>query len=380
MRAFEVQGVDAELPAELARLRPSWMLVYATEEMAPSAPLRQLAQCHPDVPLFGATSFQGVFTPSGFSRGMAVLVGEPGDGLRAHSAASTCGESDARQCARRAAGEVAHALGGPPRVILMHATPGHEEAILAGVRDALGQDVPVYGGSAADDSVAGRWGVFDGGRVIREGFVLAGFDAAQGVRGAFLAGYLPTGHGGRVTRAEGRVVHEIDNRPAAEVHDEWSGGRIRDVIASGGGTVLGATTMAPVARVVGETLGMPRRLISHPHEVHSDGALAFFSEFERGDEITLMTCTDEQLITRMGRTATRALGGSKARLRGGLFVYCGGSLGEILPRAAEISEQFAATVGPVPFVGVATFGEQGCFFERRQSRHGNLMCSTVLFE
>jgi hypothetical protein len=31
-------------------------------------------------------------------------------------------------------------------------------------------------------------------------------------------------------------------------------------------------------------------------------------------------------------------------------------------------------------VGVATFGEQGCFVgKRKANRHGNLMCSAVLF-
>jgi len=66
---------------------------------------------------------------------------------------------------------------------------------------------------------------------------------------------------------------------------------------------------------------------------------------------------------------------------GGLFVYCGGSLVVILDRASEISREFTKGAGDIPFVGVATFGEQGCFVgKRKANRHGNLMCSVVLFD
>ena len=69
----------------------------------------------------------------------------------------------AREAARRA---VRHALAetpkslGEPDAVFLSATPGAEEAVLAGIADELGRDVPVMGGSAADQgSLDGSWWV-----------------------------------------------------------------------------------------------------------------------------------------------------------------------------------------------------------------------------
>ena len=42
---------------------------------------------------------------------------------------------------------------------------------------------------------------------------------------------------------------------------------------------------------------------------------------------------------------------------------------------------YAQATDGAPFIGAATFGEQGCFMGRtRQNRHGNLMSSVVIFD
>jgi hypothetical protein len=200
------------------------------------------------------------------------------------------------------------------------------------------------------------------------------------MRGAFMGGYLPTDHAGTVTRADGRVVLEIDRRPAAAVYNDWTGGVIAEELQAGGNVLL-KTNLYPVGRVIGESLGMPTRLLSHPCEVvGKTQSLKFFTEFETGDQITLMTATKGPLVKRMSRAVDRALAGQQARLLGGMFVYCGGCLGVVLDQANTIAKNFAAEVDDIPFVGIATFGEQGCLTGRRNlNRHGNLMCSTLLF-
>jgi hypothetical protein len=195
-----------------------------------------------------------------------------------------------------------------------------------------------------------------------------------------LGGFLPTSHSGRVTKSQGRTVLEIDGRPAAVVYNEWTGGIIADELANGG-VVLLKTNLQPVGRVVDESVGVPMRVLCHPHEVKGS-ALTFFAEIPAGEEITLMLGSQTQLMSRMGKVIERAVGGRGAlSLKGGLFVYCGGSLGVILDRASEISREFKKGAGDIPVVGVATFGEQGCFVgKRKANRHGNLMCSVVLFD
>ncbi len=51
----------------------------------------------------------------------------------------------------------------------------------------------------------------------------------------------------------------------------------------------------------------------------------------------------------------------------------------LAPPRVKIQNPFAAELDGVPFVGIATFGEQGTFINKAESWHGNLMCSAVLF-
>jgi hypothetical protein len=264
-------------------------------------------------------------------------------------------------------------------MLLLHATPGFEEAILAGVRDAFGNEIPVYGGSAAGDDLSGDWLVFADGAVCSEGFLLIGLSGQQPPSGGFLGGYLPTEHTGKVTRAEGRVVYAIDGRPAADVYNEWVGGAIEAELENGG-SIMSKTNLLPLGRTMGKTLSMPRRLLAHPKDVVAGArALTLFAGFTPGDHITLMTSTRGPLVSRVRRAVQRARGSEGGTPRGALLIYCAGCLGTMLDQADRIAEEFNAELGGAPFVGIATFGEQGTFFDKGESLHGNLMCSALLF-
>jgi len=360
---------------------PSFVMAYATVDFPLLNLVESLRRTFPHTPIFGCTSYEGVFTREGFFRGAALLAGEPGDGLHVTAVAHRATAYDAREKARAACCELVAQLKGKPSLVLMHATPGFEERIVEGVESAIGRDVAIFGGSAADDSVAGDWHVFAGTTVVDQGFALAVFSSPEPVYGGFLGGFLPTPHSGRVTKSYGRRVLEIDGRPAALVYNEWTGGIIADELKDGG-VVLVKTNLQPLGRVVDESLGVPMRVLCHPHEV-TGSALSFFAEIPTGEQLTLMLGSQTQLLSRMGKVIERAVGGQRTglSLKGGFFVYCGGSLGVILDRAAEISREFTKGAGDIPFVGVATFGEQGCFVgKRKANRHGNLMCSVVLFD
>jgi hypothetical protein len=358
---------------------PSFVIVYAAQDAPVADIAAELWRRHPRVPIFGTTSHQGVFTSEGFGRGAALLVGQEGDGMRMADVFEEVGPGQAADAAARGCREITQQLGGEPAALLLHATPGCEESVLAGIRSALGTKVPVFGGSAADDEVRGQWQFVGKGRASSRGFVLAGIATAASVRGAFLGGYLPTGHVGMVTRAHGRDVYEIDGRPAALVYDDWTCGLITDE-AHHGGSVLEKTSLWPVARVVKERLVMPQRLLSQPHRVISPSkGLSFFSDLIEGDEIMLMTSTRDPLIKRVQSAVSRARQKQDAP-RGGLLLYSGGCLSVGRSEATRIAAEFRAASGDVPFIGLATFGEQGCFFEKGQSHHGNLMCAGVIFE
>ena len=294
------------------------MLAYATVDV----PLQE-ALAAPGAPLtFGATSFQGVFTPKGFRRGFHGLAATEEDGVRAAARLVRTDGAGARAATREAVKSLLAELGGRARAILVHATPGFEERVLEGLAEVdAAAGVPVFGGSAADDDLSGKWSVFLGREVVSEGVLLVAFASDRDVKGAFVSGYFGTKRSGRVTRAEGRTVYAIDDRPAAEVLDEWMGGALAAARAEGG-IVLAETTLSPVGRVVDRTHGVTRYLLSHPHLVNaSDGAVSFFTDMSNGDEVELMMATRGSLMDRVDHVVRRARRGAKTALAGGVLIY-----------------------------------------------------------
>ncbi len=273
------------------------MLVYATVDADLDAVRSRFRGSSTQV--FGATSFQGVFTPLGFRRGAWGLGWEAGDGIRvAHELVAT-DATHARMQVEAAVRRLQRSLGRRPDAALVHATPGFEERVLEGMAAAgWGEGVMVYGGSAADDDLGGNWKVFDANAELSEGVLIVAMACDRPVYGDFVSGYFGTKRTGRITRCEGRTVYTIDHRPAAEVLDGWMDGALGDVRRTGG-VVLAETTLSPIGRVVDRTHRVPRYLLSHPHVVHADTqAVSFFTDMAVGDELELMMASRGSLLAR----------------------------------------------------------------------------------
>jgi hypothetical protein len=196
---------------------------------------------------------------------------------------------------------------------------------------------------------------------------------------AFHSGYSPTDIAGKATRADGRVLYEIDGRPAAGVYNQWTGGAITDAL--GGGNVLASTTLFPLGRKVGELGGVPYYQLSHPDGVTNEGALTLFSDIAEGEELVLMTGSVDTLVTRAGRVAESARTAAdtpQAKISGALVVYCAGCMLTVQDRMNDVVDILNASLDGAPFLGTFTFGEQGCFVGG-ENRHGNLMISVVTF-
>ncbi len=339
----------------------------------------------PTARIHGATSCLGAMTDEGLhsddGHGAAALGfvdpdGAFGVGLRAKggdpSGAATAAVADALADAGRP-GEV-------PAAVFVTGAPGDEEEVLRGIEAAIGRGVPILGGSAADNDVSGRWSVFDRERSAPDAVVVTALFPSSEVAFAFHSGYEPTGHVGRVTRASGRTLHEIDGRPAARVYSEWIGGALDDTLASGG-NVLARTSLHPLGRVAGTLRGTTYYQLSHPDAVTPEAALTLFTDVAVGEELVLMEGTPDSLVERAGRVARSALRTydlDADRIAGGLVVYCAGCMLTVRPRMDEVVAGLRAALPGRPFLGSFTFGEQGCF-PGGENRHGNLMISVLLF-
>lgn len=367
---------------------PSLVLLSTTADYDLPVVQRTLAELAGDVAFLGGTSCGGVMTDEGFfgadGRALALFaLSDPGGEYGVGAAALGDSPREAARLAVKTALADAGREGELPSAIWMVTTPGGEEQVVLGVADVVGEEVPLVGGSAADNTIGGNWrqivraGVLKGHVCVVALFPSAGVDLPI----SFHSGYDPGDHTGVVTRADKRIIYEIDGRPAALVYNEWTGGAITEAVENGGGEILSKTSLFPLGRHVLDVSGVPYFVLSHPERVFADGSMRLFTDIAVGDSLVCMLGTVDNLVARAGNVAQAALNAanvSPERVRGALVIFCGGAFLAVRDRIDEVHKNLRLALGQVPFLVSFTFGEQGRIANVR-NRHGNLMVATLAF-
>ena len=258
----------------------------------------------------------------------------------------------------------------------MTAAPGCEEEIIDGIQSLFGFEVPIIGGSSADEQIQGAWRQVANDRVESDSVVLTTMFPSVETVFAFHSGHEPTDSRGTVTRASGRVLYEIDGRPAAEVYEEWIG---RDLNAQDGGAILSQTTTVPFGRLVGAIGGVDSFVLVHPATISEDGAIRTFAELRAGDTLVLMRGTRRSLVTRAGRVVHLSLHdveGGATGISGAIVFFCAGCYLTVGDAMGDVVKGVRSALDGRPFLGAFTYGEQGCLPDG-QNHHGNLMISVL---
>lgn len=358
---------------------PSLLLVYFTQAHD-AVVLRHVLQTRfPNARLMGCSSCAGILTQAGYHAqgGWSLAVAALYDDRGAYGVAGQAGgEPDVRQLLRAAIADGGRP-GELPQLILLHASPGLEERMLAGIEAEFGTTVPVVGGSAADDGVTGEWQLcWDQGESA-QGCVLAVLYPDCQLAFQFHSGYVPTEQHGIITGLDGREVLTIDHEPAARVYGRWTARQTPWQV----GPILKESTLAPLARRVGMLDEVPYYKLSHPEAVTEREGLRLFTETRLGERLQLMYSSQEGLLQRsLNAVRIEPEYGMASNLQpiGALVVFCAGcrlALGEGLN---DVVAQFRSRLGDIPFITPFTFGEQGRL-PHGELAHGNLMVSSVIF-
>ena len=349
--------------------------------------LRDGLQLPADTALHGATSCNGIISHDNSTLGQPQGAGlfaiweEDGD----FGSAARPLDDDPRARAHEAAHaalEMADRPGEVPDLVWLSVTPGQEEQVLQGIRDAVGDEVPIVGGSAADNDISGEWSVFDRAQIFGNGVVVSMLFLDGYHSDAFQSGYSPSAAAGRVTRAEGRRIFEIDNKPAAVMYDRWTRGRIcADVGGQDSRNILADSTLTPLARQVQRRDGQSDYLLVHPAAINSDHSIDVFAEVSEGEVLTLMEGTRSALVDRAGKVAAMSrtsLPKGRVDAKGALMVFCGGCMMAMGDEIDQVTDRIRTSLPELPFLGVFTFGEQG-HIPSGGNWHGNLMISCITF-
>jgi hypothetical protein len=357
--------------------------VYSGDQYDHKALMKSVADTLPGVPLIGNTSFTGVITPEGYvtgDDGFVGVFGISGDKLNVGVAGSPK-SGDARATGTKVAKDALAAAGKAnsgkieaPDYFYMVAPPGEEEYYLKGIEDVIGR-VPFFGGSAADNAIAGNWVLYTNDMVTADGVAVAFFysEEADSFANVYTGAYRESNNVGIITKViDDRVLAEIDGEPALKKYAEWRG---MDINSLKGMDLLVAAIVAP--------LGIKDRMgeltaIRHPMGGNDDLTMNVGNKMGENVAVIQMEASVDELIASAGETVDlliKKLGKKPAAMH---LVHCGGRRAGIDDRINEVHEAIKAAAGDIPFIVEFTFGEYG-YFDDGNNTCGGLMLSFTAF-
>ena len=330
----------------------------------------------PGVPLIGNTSFTGVITQDGFVTGDDGFVGimAIADPDMKVSVAGMPKEGTARETGKKVA-ELALERAGThaaPDYFYMSAPSGEEEFYLKGITEVIGR-VPFFGGSAADNAIAGEWLLYTDEMITPDGVSVAFFYTDKPFANKFTGAYNETDKAGVITKIDGyRTLQEIDGIPAIEKYCQWTGAAPEDVA---GGNLL--------VYAINKPLGVKDRLgdltaVRHPMNGNEDGSMAIGNNLAVGTAVVLLEATVDELIQSVGKTLKELQDKLDGEIGALHLVHCGGRRAGIDSRIGEVADLIKETIGDIPFITEFTFGEYG-YEDDGNNTCGGLMLSFTAF-
>lgn len=344
---------------------------YNTEEL-----LSSISDEMPGVPLIGNTSFTGIITPEGYissDSGFVGIMALSDPDLKVGICSKARGFDpfeDGKEIAEKAM--KAAGMTGAPNFFYMAASPAEEEFYLKGISSVIGR-APFFGGSAADNSIAGNWKLYSNDNIFADGAAVAFFYGDVNMTNLFTGAYRETDDFGVITKMDGnRTIVEIDGEPALKKYAKWAN---VDMDKVAGGNLLATSITSP--------LGVKDRLgdlvaIRHPMNGNEDFSMALGNNLAEKTCVIRMEASVDELIASTGKTIKDLISKMDKKPIAFHLVHCGGRRAGIGDRIDEVVKSIKEAAGDIPFIVEFTFGEYG-FESDNNNTCGGLMLSFTGF-
>ena len=332
-----------------------------------------------DAPIIGSTSSGGLIVPDGYitsDKGFAGMMSLDDEDLVVGVACKEAGR-DARAIGRKVAIEAVENAKSTraPAYFYMVASPKEEEAYLMGIQDVIGR-VPMFGGSAADDTVSGEWKIICNDKVLDDGVAVAFFYTDNEIVTSFTGAYKETKNIGLITEVKNhRDLVSIDGVSALKKYAHWSN---VSPASLKGDNLLKASVTKPLG--IKDPLGN-LTVIRHPmfgndngtRTVEDDTIMLGNNVVENTAIIQLEASVDD-LIDAAGETVKDVKKQLYTDPAAYILFHDGARRMVIDDRIEEVYKQILKETKGVPFIVPFTFGEYG-YDEHSSNICGGLMLS-----
>ena len=222
LQAKNIQELRAELNSEKAQnLNPTLAIVFCSIEF----PLEQVRALFTEknIVLFGCTTNGEILNDTYFDHGLTgVLLNLSTDAFKvintAREGASTY------ELARKAGKQLKGTFHDQSILLLAQGIGVNADTIIKGLKEELGESVPIFGGLAGDNLTMKTTFVFSNDSLYPDGLVSLIFDQSRvQINGLATCGWEPIGVYHEVTKAVDNVLYEIDKEPALKVFLKYFG-------------------------------------------------------------------------------------------------------------------------------------------------------------
>ncbi|OEU77669.1 MAG: hypothetical protein BA869_09960 [Desulfuromonadales bacterium C00003107] len=340
-------GMQAAAEAVAAAGPTKLAIVAVTSNYDCAAVLAGAQSILGDIKFVGA-SCAGLFTPHGlFERAVGILT-LSGEDISANTVLT-----DGRQVGAKTAGQqtgqglLANGATSGTIIAFADSFDGRGTQLLDALYDSAGPEFSYFGGGTGDSRKFSN-----SFQLTEQGLFTQGVSTAL-IRGCKTFntvghGWIPTGSPLVVTRAEDRVVFELDGRAAFDVYAERLGGVSGDSFAE-----------TAMRHPLGICYGPDRFIVRDPLQIVHGNALQFISSVPNQAVAYIMKPKDDPAFTVASGLAQQALG-EIAEPRFALISYC---VSRSTLLGSRYKDEINSLIGPfvrqVPFLGLLASGEIG---------------------
>ena len=371
-----VQGKDSAAKSVVDLIQTKVAFLYTSVDSNVEKVLEGAKSELGTAPIIGCTSSGGIIVPDGFITGEKGFTGilALGDEELTVGVAGSKKQKTARETGRKVAKQAMEKAGKNcvPAYFYMVASPGEEEEYVKGIEDIIGR-IPFFGGSAADNTVEGKWSIYTNDTIFSDGVAVAFFYTSKPMANVYTGAYHETTNAGIITKIEGnRTLVEIDGIPAIKKYAEWTGKKEKELYAN---NLLVSTITEPLG--VKDPLG-DLIAIRHPMFGNKDGSMNIGANLAVNTAVIQMEASVDELINSTGKTLKALNKEMKSEIGAYLLVHCGGRRLGIGDRIDEVVKQLKKEAKGIPFMTIFTFGEYGVK-DHGANTTGGLMLSFTAF-